>query len=41
MNLDRGINSIRDILRSEGITGFDSIHHCISFIVCVFYRRFM
>lgn len=28
------INEIRGILRSEGITGMDSINHCIIFVVC-------
>ena len=28
------INKIRDILRSEGITGKDSINHCICFVIC-------
>lgn len=27
------INSIRDILRKEGVTGMDSINHCIVFII--------
>ena len=27
------INSIRDILRKDGITGMDSINHCIVFLV--------
>ncbi len=27
------INAIRDILRSEGITGMDSINHCIIFLI--------
>ena len=31
--LENIITSIRDILRKEGITGMDSINHCISFII--------
>ena len=27
------ITSIRNILRIEGITGLDSINHCIAFII--------
>ena len=27
------LNSIRDILRKEGITGMDSIKHCLAFII--------
>lgn len=30
------VNKIRDILRSEGITGKDSINHCVCFVVCRF-----
>lgn len=30
------INSIRDIMRTEGITGMDSIHHCVSFTLMRF-----
>ena len=32
--MDSIINQIRDILRKEGITGMDSINHCIAFLVC-------
>ena len=28
------INQIRDILRKEGITGMESIKHCLAFIIC-------
>ena len=28
------IGYIRNILRKEGISGMDSINHCIAFIVC-------
>jgi len=28
------INHVRDTLRNEGITGMDSINHCIVFIIC-------
>lgn len=28
------INYIRDILRKEGITGMESINHCIVFVIC-------
>lgn len=31
--MDTIISSIRDILRKEGITGIDSINHCILFVV--------
>ena len=31
--LESTINNIRDILRKEGITGMDSINHCITFLV--------
>jgi type I restriction enzyme S subunit len=31
--LESVISSIRDILRKEGITGMDSINHCIAFLV--------
>lgn len=30
------INSIRDIMRTEGITGMDSIHHCVAFTLMRF-----
>ena len=33
-NLETVIGKIRDILRTEGITGMDSINHCIFFIIC-------
>ena len=32
--MDYIVNKIRDILRKEGITGMDSINHCIAFLVC-------
>ena len=32
--MNRVIDSIRDILRKNGITGMESINHCIAFIVC-------
>lgn len=32
--LEGTINFIRDILRKEGITGMDSINHCIVFLMC-------
>lgn len=32
--LESVVNYIRDILRKEGITGMDSINHCIAFVVC-------
>lgn len=32
-NLENVINFIRDILRKEGITGIDSVYHCIVFII--------
>ena len=35
-NFETIINNIRDILRNEGITGMDSINHCISFIMLRF-----
>ncbi len=28
------INYIRNIIRKNGVTGMDSIHHCILFILC-------
>ena len=31
--LESVINAIRDILRKEGITGMDSINHCIVFLI--------
>lgn len=33
-NFESSINSIRDILRRNGITGQDSIKHCIVFVLC-------
>jgi type I restriction-modification system DNA methylase subunit len=33
-DLETVIGRIRDILRTEGITGMDSINHCIVFIIC-------
>lgn len=33
-NLESIIGKIRDILRTEGITGMDSINHCIMFFLC-------
>jgi len=33
-SMDQIINYIRDILRKEGITGMESINHCIVFIIC-------
>lgn len=33
MSLENIIGEIRDILRKEGITGIDSINHCILFVV--------
>ena len=32
--LESTINFIRDVLRKEGITGLESINHCIVFIMC-------
>jgi len=32
-NLQKVIKKVRDILRNEGITGMDSINHCIAFII--------
>jgi hypothetical protein len=32
--LESTINFIRDVLRKEGITGMDSINHCIVFLMC-------
>lgn len=32
--METTINYIRDVLRKEGITGMDSINHCIVFILC-------
>lgn len=34
MTLEQTITSIRNILRSEGITGLDSVNHCVLFMVC-------
>lgn len=34
INLEIVIGRIRDILRTEGITGMDSINHCIMFLLC-------
>lgn len=34
VDLETIINKIRDILRTEGITGMDSINHCILFLLC-------
>jgi len=31
--MESTINSIRDILRKEGVTGMDSINHCIVFLI--------
>ena len=28
------VNYIRNVLRKEGITGMDSINHCIAFVIC-------
>jgi type I restriction-modification system DNA methylase subunit/restriction endonuclease S subunit len=33
-NFEQTINYIRDVLRKEGVTGMDSIKHCIVFILC-------
>lgn len=33
-SLENTINYMRNILRKEGITGMDSIKHCIAFIIC-------
>lgn len=33
-NFESSINAIRDILRKNGITGQDSIKHCIVFVLC-------
>jgi type I restriction enzyme M protein len=33
-SLESVVNYIRNVLRKEGITGMDSINHCIAFIVC-------
>lgn len=33
-SLESIVNYIRNVLRKEGITGMDSINHCIAFIVC-------
>ena len=33
-NFEQIITSIRNILRVEGITGLDSINHCVAFLVC-------
>lgn len=32
--MEKIIGQIRDILRKEGVTGMDSINHCIAFLVC-------
>lgn len=32
--MEKIVGKIRDILRKEGITGMDSINHCIVFIIC-------
>lgn len=32
--MEKVIGQVRDILRKEGVTGMDSINHCIAFIVC-------
>ena len=32
-NLEKTITNVRNILRSQGITGMDSINHCIAFII--------
>ena len=32
--MEKIIGQIRNILRKEGITGMDSINHCIAFLVC-------
>ncbi len=32
-NLQKVIKKVRDILRNEGITGMDSINHCIAFVI--------
>lgn len=34
VKLEGTINFIRDVLRKEGITGMDSINHCIVFLMC-------
>ena len=31
--LETVVNSIRDILRKDGVTGMDSINHCIVFLI--------
>ncbi len=28
------IHSLRDILRKEGISGIESVNHCIVFVIC-------
>jgi len=33
-SIESTINYIRNILRNEGISGMDSINHCIAFIIC-------
>ncbi|ATZ80851.1 N-6 DNA methylase [Bodo saltans virus] len=33
-SLESVVNYIRNVLRKEGITGMDSINHCIAFIIC-------
>lgn len=33
-SLESIVNYIRNVLRKEGITGMDSINHCIAFVVC-------
>ena len=32
-NFETIINSIRNILRNEGVTGMDSINHCVAFVI--------
>ena len=38
-NLESIINKIRDILRREGITGMQSINHCLALITCRFLNK--
>jgi type I restriction-modification system DNA methylase subunit len=34
VDLEKKITSIRNILRNDGITGMESINHCIVFLIC-------
>jgi type I restriction-modification system DNA methylase subunit len=37
--MEQVIKNIRDTLREEGITGMDSVNHCLCFLVCRFLNK--